>query len=94
MAAASADGVVRLSSIQNPKLSEGWQPLRLTGWFSHLARSAADKRNELMIIYLEDMSGSGLTSADLADGGKAAGKRSEIFDALMGRALKDLTIIR
>jgi hypothetical protein len=54
----------------------------------------ADKRSELMIIYLEDMSGSGLTSADLADGGKAAGKKGEIFEALMGRALKDLKISR
>jgi hypothetical protein len=52
----------------------------------------ADKRSELMIIYLEDMSGSGLTSADLTDGGKAAGKRAEIFDALLGRALKDLKL--
>jgi len=54
----------------------------------------ADKRNELMIIYLEDMSASGLTSADLADGGKAAGKRNETFDAMLGRALKDLKITR
>jgi hypothetical protein len=54
----------------------------------------ADKRDELMIIYLEDMSALGLTSADLADGGKAAGKRNEIFEALMGRALKDLKITR
>ena len=54
----------------------------------------ADKRNELMIIYLEDMSGWGLTSADLADGGKAAGKRNEIFEALMGRAIKDMKISR
>lgn len=53
-----------------------------------------DKRNELMIIYLEDMSGLGLTSADLADGGKAADKRNEIYDALLGRALKDLQIMR
>lgn len=53
-----------------------------------------DKRNELMVIYLEDMSALGLTSADLADGGKAAGKRTEIYDALLERAQKGLQITR
>ena len=36
----------------------------------HLVDEA--KRNELMIIYLEDLSGMGLTAADLAKGGAAA----------------------
>jgi hypothetical protein len=53
-----------------------------------------DKRNELMIIYLEDMSASGSTSADLAEGGKAAEKRKDIYEALLGRALEDLKISR
>jgi hypothetical protein len=53
-----------------------------------------DKRNELMIIYLEDMSGLGLTSADLADGGKAGEKRKEVYEALLGRAFNDLKILR
>lgn len=53
-----------------------------------------DKRNELMIIYLEDMGGLGVTSADLADGGKAAGTRNEVFNAMLARALKDLKITR
>lgn len=50
-----------------------------------------DKRNELMIIYLEDMSPLGVTAADLADGGKDAGKRAGIFDAMLARAQKGLT---
>ena len=36
----------------------------------HLVDEA--KRNELMIIYMEDLSGTGLTAADLAAGGRAA----------------------
>jgi hypothetical protein len=53
-----------------------------------------DKRNELMIIYLEDLSALGVTAADLADGGKAAAKRAEIFDAVLARSTRDVTILR
>jgi hypothetical protein len=50
------------------------------------------KRDELMIIYLEDMTGLGLTSADVAKGGKAEAKWNEIADALLARAQRDLKI--
>ena len=50
------------------------------------------KRDELMIIYLEDMTGLGLTSADVVRGGKAESKWNEISEALLLRAQKDLKI--
>ena len=50
------------------------------------------KRDELMIIYLEDMSGLGLSSADVAKGGKAEAKWNEIAEAHLARAQKNLTI--
>ena len=50
------------------------------------------KRDELMIIYLEDMTQLGLTSADVAKGGKAEARWNEISDALLVRTQKDLKI--
>ena len=51
------------------------------------------KRDELMIIYLEDMSAAlGLTAADVSTGGKSEGQWSDISDALLARAQKDLKI--
>ena len=38
----------------------------------HLVDEA--KRNELMIIYMEDLSGMGLTASDLGEGGRAAAR--------------------
>jgi hypothetical protein len=52
------------------------------------------KRNELMIIYLEDMSGMGLTAADLGKGGRAESQWDEISKALLERALKGMKITR
>ncbi len=50
------------------------------------------KRDELMIIYLEDMSTLGLTAADVNKGGKDEARFSEIADALLARAQKDMKI--
>ena len=50
------------------------------------------KRDELMIIYLEDLSALGITAADVDKGGKAEGRWGEIADALLARAQKDLKI--
>lgn len=50
------------------------------------------KRDELMIIYLEDLSGLGLTAADVNKGGKAEAKWSEISAGLLARAQRDLKI--
>ncbi len=54
----------------------------------------AEKRNELMIIYLEDLSGMKLTAADFEAGGSAAARWDEISKALMERALKGMKITR
>ena len=50
------------------------------------------KRNELMIIYMEDLSGTGLTAADLAKDGKDAARWEEISKGLLDRAVKGMTI--
>lgn len=58
----------------------------------HLADEA--KRNELMIIYLEDMSAMGLVAADVAAGGRAADKWDQISKELLASALKSMEIVR
>ena len=50
------------------------------------------KRDELMIIYLEDMSGHGLTAADVNKGGKSETQWPAISDALLARAQKGMKI--
>ena len=50
------------------------------------------KRNELMIIYMEDLSGTGLTAADLSKDGKAAARWDEISKALLDRTVKGMKI--
>jgi hypothetical protein len=52
------------------------------------------KRDELMIIYLEDLSAMKLTAADLAAGGKAAGQWEAISKGLLERALKSMKLTR
>lgn len=54
----------------------------------------AAKRNELMIIYLEDLSATGLTAADLNEGGSARARWPEVSQAVLDRALKSLKIVR
>lgn len=58
----------------------------------HLVDEA--KRNELMIIYLEDLSEMKLTAADLAKGGKAADRWDEISKALLERATAGMKLTR
>jgi hypothetical protein len=58
----------------------------------HLVDEA--KRNELMIIYMEDLSGMGLTAADLGKDGAAAARWDEISKALLDRAVKGIKISR
>ncbi len=52
-----------------------------------------DNRTELMIIYLEALTPTGLTAAELNKGGKAESKWPEISAGLLKRALEDLRII-
>ena len=46
------------------------------------------KRNELMIIYLEDLTGTGFTAADLNEGGSAHAEWSKVSQAVLARAQK------
>ena len=50
------------------------------------------KRNELMIIYIEDLSALGFTAADLAPDGKAAARWNEVSQGLLDRAVKGIQI--
>lgn len=50
------------------------------------------KRNELMIIYLEDLSALGVTAAELAPGGSKAANWEETSRALLERAIKGLKV--
>ncbi|GEM_PF-276991 len=52
------------------------------------------KRNELMIIYTEDLSAMKLTAADVTEGGRAAARWDEISKGLLERAVRDLKILR
>lgn len=58
----------------------------------HLVDEA--KRNELMVIYAEDLSSRGLTSADLLPGGKAAAQWEEVAAGLLERAQKGMQVRR
>jgi len=52
-----------------------------------------EKRNELMIIYTEDLSEMGLTAADVT-GGRAAAKWDEISKGLLERSLSGMKVSR
>ena len=52
------------------------------------------KRNELMIIYMEDLAAMKLTAKDLAPGGRAAAQWDDIAKGLLERALKGMEIAR
>jgi hypothetical protein len=58
----------------------------------HLVDAA--KRNELMIIYIEDLGGTGLTAEALAPGGANAARWPEMSKALLERATKGIEISR
>ncbi|MGI9068025.1 MAG: hypothetical protein ACR2HX_16685 [Pyrinomonadaceae bacterium] len=58
----------------------------------HLVDEA--KRNELMIIYIEDLDGTGLTAADLGPGGSAAARWDDTAKGLLERALKNMKVTR
>jgi len=51
-----------------------------------------EKRKELMIIYGEDLASTGLTAAELSEGGKAHDRWPAIADALLDRAEKRIMI--
>ena len=53
-----------------------------------------EKRNELMIVYTEDLAGMKLTAKDLAPKGPAAGKWEGIAKDLLDRAVKGIELER
>jgi hypothetical protein len=63
-------------------------------WQRLVHMTDASNRSELMVIYLEDLSGTGLTAADLNEGGKAAGRWESMSKELLERAQKGMTISR
>jgi hypothetical protein len=58
----------------------------------HLVDEA--KRNELMVIYIEDLGAMNLTAADFAGGGSAAARWPEISKGLLERAVGGMKISR
>ena len=54
----------------------------------------ATKRNELMIIYIEDLSDTCVTAADLNEGGAARARWPEISQGLLDRALKNMKVTK
>ena len=75
--------------------SKGYLPLSddlLLQRLVHLVDEA--KRNELMIIYTEDLSGMGLTAADLTGEGRAASRWDALSGELLERATKGFTVQR
>ena len=54
----------------------------------------ASGRDELMVVYMEDLGALGLAAADLADGGHQASRAQGIKDALRERAAAGLRLVR
>ena len=54
----------------------------------------ASNRDELMIIYVEDLGGTGMTAADLNEGGASASRWGEVSKGLLERALKGMELRR
>jgi hypothetical protein len=50
------------------------------------------KRSELMIIYAEDLTGTGMTAADLNEGGSARARWAQVSEGLLDRALKQMKL--
>ena len=63
-------------------------------WQRLVHMTDATNRSELMIIYLEDLSGTGLKAADLSEGGSAAGRWESVSKELLERARRGMTISR
>jgi hypothetical protein len=57
----------------------------------HLVDEA--KRNELMIIYMEDLSAMGLKASDLWQGGRAAAQWDDLSTQLLDRAVKNMKVL-
>ena len=63
-------------------------------WQRLVHMTDATNRSELMIIYLEDLGGTGMKAADFSEGGSAAGRWESVSKELLERARRGLTISR
>ena len=52
------------------------------------------KRNELMVIYMEDLGGTGIVASDLASGGRAVAQWEQIREGLLQRAREGMAVLR
>jgi len=52
------------------------------------------KRNEFILLYIEDLSGTGFTAADFAKDGRAFSEKEKILQELSNRALKGFTVLK
>jgi len=51
------------------------------------------KRNEFILLYIEDLSSTGFTAADFAKDGRAFSQKDKILQELLNRALKGFTVL-
>lgn len=52
------------------------------------------RRNEFILLYIEDLSATGMTATDLAEGMRDASRQERILEDLSSRALKAFTILK
>jgi len=52
------------------------------------------KRNEFILLYIEDLSGTGFTAADFAKDERAFSQKEKILQELSNRALKGFTVLK
>jgi len=53
-----------------------------------------DKRNEFILLYIEDLSGTGFTAADFAKDGRAFSQKEKFLHELSNQALKGFTVLK
>jgi hypothetical protein len=71
---------------------KGYQPEGMDVVFQRYIRLVDEaRRNELLIVYYENLNGTRLTAADLSEGGRAA-DRERIFREVQQRALKGFKV--
>ncbi len=51
-------------------------------------------RHEFILLYIEDLSDTGFTAADFAEGGRAFSQKEKVLQELLSRALKGFTVLK
>jgi hypothetical protein len=70
----------------------GYEPFEDIAYVRFVRLLDEAKRKELLFSYSEDLAPLGLTAADLAEGGRAAGMREEILEGIVRKAMAAVTI--